>query len=284
MKKLLILNISKIKMNFKKANIIIVTLFIIIFVWVLGLITTKYVLNLINVSSENKKYYKAYYIGYAGLELELLKNKNHGYGFEDSILSGSDTVLKNFTWKNYNFDAKILSMSKYITNNYKTLFNPSLNCSDRKNWISLGTGDGLMVPLYYDKNTGEAKFWTWNENYNIVDFSNATLYYDGSIVATFNKKKNINEDVWWWNRFVRNWNGNISLLTNLGSPSYTADDKPFLVVWAQTASKICIENSSNKMVTPHTYIVSQGSYLDRSVLVKVVKYNKWASFSVFGIY
>jgi len=63
---------------FKKGNIIVVTLFITLIVGLIGLLVTKYIYQLVRVSSENHKYYKAYYIAYAGIEAELLKVKNHG--------------------------------------------------------------------------------------------------------------------------------------------------------------------------------------------------------------
>jgi len=55
----------------KKGNIIVVTLFITLIIWLIWLLITKYVFNLVQISSENYKYYKAYYIADAGVELEL---------------------------------------------------------------------------------------------------------------------------------------------------------------------------------------------------------------------
>ena len=273
-------------MNFKKANIILITLFITILVGIMGLITTKYVINLLKVSSENHKYYKAYYVAYGGLELELLKNKNHWYGFEDIILSGSKTVSKNFTGINYYFSSKILSMSKNITNNYRSLFDDSIDCWDNANRIKLLTWEGLMIPLFYDKN-----MWEWlisGLNYEITDFSNVRLYYNWNIVVSYNKKIDIStniSDIWWaGEKISRNGNGDIELYSNLGSPSLDANDYPFLIIWAIESSKVCLSNSSNKMVTPYTYIVSNWNFMDRKVTVKVVKYNKWADFSIYWLY
>ena len=286
MKNDLILNTIKTNMNFKKANVIVITLFVTILVWIMWLITTKYVMNLLKVSSENHKYYKAYYIAYGGLELELLKWKNHWYGFEDTVLSGSNTVSKNFTGVNYYFSSKILSNSNYITNTYKTLLDTSINCSDSKNWIKLATWDGLMVPLFYDKNTQEATI-SWI-NYDTTDISNTVLYYSWYIVTSYNRKIELqwttNDVMWAWKKFSKIWNWNVNINSELGSLALDVNTFPFLVIWWVEKSSICLENFPNKLVTPHTYISSEWNYMDRKVTVKVVKENKWAQFSIYWMY
>jgi len=273
-------------MNFKKANIVVITLFVTILLWIMWLITTKYVMNLLSVSSENHKYYKAYYIAYGGLELELLKWKNHWYGFEDAILSGSNTVSRNFTGINYYFSSKILSRSHYITNTYKSLFDDSISCSDKKNYFSLSTWDGLMIPLFYDKNTQEATIS--GVNYDVTDISNTVLYYSWYIVASYNQKIELNNsfsDIGnVGKKFSKIWDGSVSLVSEFWTINLSPSTFPFLVIWWVEKSSICLENFPEKLVTPYTYFVSEWSYMDRTVTVKVVKQNKWAQFSIYWMY
>jgi len=267
-------------MNFKKANIVIITLFIIILTAIIGLITTKYVLNLLKVSSENFKYYKAYYIAYGWLELELLKTKNHWYWFEDKILSTSDTVKKNFTWKNYYFKANIYSLTKHITNTEKSLVNDSINCSNKKNWVTLATWDGLMTPLFYDKNNQEATIS--GKNYDTLNIANAKLYYSWDIVLNYNEEAS-SDDLQVGKQVRKLGDGNLDIYSSIWNPSLDVDKKPFIVVWWNTKSQICISNTSD-LVSPYTYVVSEWSFMDRKVSVKMVKYNKWAQFSIYWLY
>ena len=264
-------------MNFKKANIVIVTLFITIVVGLIGLIVTKYIFNLIKVSSENLKYYKSYYLAYAGIETELLKIAWHGIWFEDRILSWSDTIKKNFTGSMY-FESKIKSLSKYVSSNPNSLIDDSINyCADYKNWISLGTWEWFLMPLFYDKNTSEAKL-TWI-NYELVNASLAdiNLNYSWALVAWFQQN---NE-----NKKLVNlaWNDSKTLFDLFGGISYSVDTKPFISIWAKSPVSFCI-NSNFPIVDYISYIQSKGSYFDRVVYLKVIKKHKWANFTIYWIY
>jgi hypothetical protein len=42
-------------------------------------------------------YQQAFYMANAGLETELVKSRYHGFGYEDSIESGSNTILENLS-------------------------------------------------------------------------------------------------------------------------------------------------------------------------------------------
>lgn len=265
-------------MNFKKANIIIITLFITIVVWLIGLIVTKYIFNLIVVSSENAKYYKSYYIAYAGIETELLKMAWHGIWFEDKILSWSNTIVKNFSgWKLY-FSSKINSLSKYISADPNSLINNSINyCSNYKNWVKLWTWEWFLIPLFYDKNTSEAKL-TWL-NYQLVSASLAdiNLNYSWDLVVGFQQT---NED-----KKLKSLAGNDTktLFDLFGSVTYSVDSKPFISIWAKAPAAFCI-SSNFPIVSYYSYIQSKGAYFDRVVYLKVIKKNKWANFTIYGIY
>jgi len=268
----------------KRWNIIIVTLFITLIVGLIGLLITKYVFNLVQISSENYKYYKAYYIADAGIELELWKMKGHGMWFDDFITWNSLTVSKNFTWVNYNFSLKNISLSDYISSNPKSLLWWTHYCLDKKNWIKLWTWDGLLTPLIYDKTSWES-IYSW-KNMKILawNFSDTTLYYSGDLVLWYisNEKKKTFNILWSWS---------VSLSDKFNSDPHDSiwyptdmEKSPFIVIWSKTASSICLSNTFNKLVSPYSYVVSKWNYMNRTVVLKVVKHHKWANFSIYGLY
>jgi len=262
----------------KKGNIIVVTLFITLIIWLIWLLITKYVFNLVQISSENYKYYKAYYIADAGVELELWKMKNHWIWFQDFINSNSPTVSKNFSWLNYNFSSKNISLSNYISSNPKSLIEFWNYCNSKDNWIKLWTWDALLTPLLYDKTNTEAiysgknlKILTWN-------FSDMTLYYSWNIVLWYisNSIKKISKLLW--------ANQSITLSSKFHTYPTNIDDSPFIVIWATSTSSICLANTYNKLVSPYSYIVSKWNYMNRTVILKVIKHHKWANFSIYWLY
>ena len=264
----------------KKWNIIIVTLFITLIIWLIWLLITKYVFNLVQISSENYKYYKAYYIAYAGIELELWKMKGHGMWFDDKITWNSQTIRKNFTWVNYNFSVKNISLSHYISSNPKSLLWWNNYCADKKNWVKLWTWDGLLTPLVYDKTSWEAPYSGKNMYVLPLNFSDTKLYYSWDIVLWYisNTKKTIKALALWENT------DNLQNLFWFNNPNLDIDESPFIVIWAKEASSICMENTSNKLVSPYSYVVSKWNFMDRTVVLKVIKHHKWANFSIYGLY
>ena len=266
----------------KRWNIVIVTLFITLIIWIMWLIITKYLVNLVEISSENYKYYKAYYSAYAGIELELWKIKNHGMWFEDTVNKNSQTVSKNITWVKYYFSSSIHSTWKYITSNPKSLLTNNIDCSNMKNYISLWTWEALMLPLIYDKNNWEWDFsWLNYQSLNIADPSSYEIHYKWDIIISFQSENTkIN------NSLISNINTNKNLQIIFPSVSFTSldvNDNPFLVFAANKLSKLCIENS-NSIVSPYSYIQSKWNFMDRAVQLNVIKHNKWANFSVYWIY
>ena len=267
--------------NLKRANIIVVTLFITLVVGLIWLLVTKYIYNLVKVSAENYKYYKAYYVWYAGVELELLKLKNHGLGFEDKISPNSQTVVKNFSGDNYYFSGQILSLTKNVTANPLSLLFDNVNCSDKKNWISLNTWDAILLPLFYDENIWEAKLSGQNYKLLSVDFSGITLNYNWRFVVALQSKnsdENVKSQVSGEGDKLLN---NILWITSFGG---NVEDEPYLIVWALEKWSFCIHSDWWKLVDIYSYVQSWGSYQDRKVLLNVAKKNKWANFTVYGIY
>jgi len=267
---------------FKKANIIVVTLFITLIVWLIGLLVTKYIYQLVRVSSENHKYYKAYYIAYAGIETELLKMKNHGLWFEDEILSGSESVTKNFTGLNCYFSSHIFSLSKNVTNNPLRLIFSNIACSKQENWISLKTWDAILLPWFYDKNNWEWKLSGTNYKWLNVGFSDITLHYKWDFVVSLQVKNPENSIKKQVSSATTDSNGLDTILW-VTSFNGSVTDEPYLVIWALENWSFCI-SSNSKIVNIYSYVQSWGSYQNRKVLLNVAKKHKWANFTVYWIY
>lgn len=268
----------------KKWNVIVITLFITLIIWLIWLIITKYLSNLIKISSENHKYYKAYYVAYAGIELELWKIKNHGMWFSDTVNKDSQTVSRNITWFNYYFSSHIYSTWKNVTSNPKSLFIDNINCSDIKNYISLWTWEAIMLPLIYDKNNWEWAFsWKNYSELKLNDVNDFKINYSWDIIVSFQSTDNkiskrldishtkITKNLW-----------DIFSLSNPFS-NLDASKNPFLVIVSNSLSNLCIENNTS-IVAPYSYIQSDWTFMDRSVQLNVIKHHKWANFSVYWIY
>jgi len=269
----------------KRWNIIIVTLFITLIIWIMWLIITKYLVNLVEISSENHKYYKAYYSAYAGIELELWKIKNHGMWFEDTINKNSQTVSQNITWVNYYFSSSIHSTWKYITSNPKSLLTNNIDCSNMKNYISLWTWEALMLPLIYDKNNWSHWEWSFSWiNYQPLNINSSSyqIYYKWDVILSFQSKdKKFNKQLAISNIII---NKNLqSIFPLINFASLVISNKPFLVFAANKPSKLCIQ-TLNPIFSPYSYIQSKWNFMDRSVQLNVIKNNKWANFSVYWIY
>ena len=266
---------------FKKANVILVTLFITLIIWLIWLLVTKYIYNLVQVSSENYKYYKAYYIWYAWVELELLKMKNHWMWFEDYISYNSSTVSKNFSWIDYDFSVSTKSLSKQVMNNPLVFVFSWINyCSDSKNWINLNTWDAALFPLFYDKINSYPAELSW-ENYEKlwVSFSNVNIYYSWYLLFSYqttDTEKNI--------KTTKNGNSNDTLYNILWTDNNaTVAEKPFLVIWWAWKWSFCI-SSDERLVNLYSYILSEWEYMWRKVILNIAKKNKWANFSIYWIY
>ena len=100
----------------KNGSVMIIVLFLLLVSVLFVLLIYNYFSNFLTNFSEVKKYYKAYWLANAGIELEKLKLNKHLYGFEDNISSGSYTNKNNWNCKNCYFEAKLISRVKFYTN------------------------------------------------------------------------------------------------------------------------------------------------------------------------
>lgn len=76
-------------------------------------------------------YQRAFYLANAGLELELVKARNHGFGYEDEVLSGSQTISRNINCENRKcgFVASLKTKS-YVTSQTEQITSNTISCVD----------------------------------------------------------------------------------------------------------------------------------------------------------
>ena len=243
---------------------------------------------------ETHKYYKAYYLSYAWVELEMLKMKNRGIWFSDEVIKTSDTVTKNFENDRKSFDVKLISKGNSINDNPYSLIWKS-DCNNQEDFINLKPWEWVLIWLFYDKwdipwSLSESTY-SW-DNYDLIsDYTNISIYWSGKTFFGIQDKNNQNVvttektlNIWdqlngknllWW------------IFPILGS--YPVEQRPFLVIANidnNISNKYCIEstNVSSQIVANYSIIQSRWQYRDRTVQLKVIKAHKWANFVMYNIY
>ena len=162
----------------KKANVMLLVLFIMFISSLLWLLVSQYVRNMIKISWLFRDYYTTYYYAYAGLELWLSqinyreRNSQKPFGFEDQIAFDSFSAC---AW-NCEFAMEISSRWDVLTDS----FDPSVTSCTWSNamWEPTGQeranlenvylvdpGDGFIIPLFYDAST-----WFSNVDYQTIDY------------------------------------------------------------------------------------------------------------------
>lgn len=138
-------------MNFFKhpkisGNVSVTVIMIMIVSSFLGLLTMQYVQNLLKVNSSYYQYYRAYYLAKWAADLALLKVQNQPIGFQDSILSGSETVKNNVSCLlgRCFFEYQILAISPILSDE---ILDFSQSCELSKK-ISLAPWESEIIPLF----------------------------------------------------------------------------------------------------------------------------------------
>lgn len=273
-----------------KWNILLIVMFILFVTSLVWLLIVKYIQNMIDYSTEFFKYYKAYYISNAWIELSLVKINNHWFWFEDKILSWSDTISKNFIncWsKNCKFSSQIRNLSHVISNDKKTV---NINNCSLDSTFSLNKWQWVIVPLFWDKNLWE---WTlsWANYVNISpsDFSNITLnlyhssnkYFTIWVADINNSSRNIVEKNMSWDP--------IGLQLNSSEFNNFYDDSlmSFLVIWNTenytSLQKLCVNSPLSKLPSNYMVVESIWNFNEKFVSIEAVKLKAIPDYLIYNI-
>lgn len=274
----------------KKWSILVMVLFILFLSALAWLLVTKYVSNIMNHSSEIYKYYKAYYIAYWWVELELTKYKSRWYWFEDTILNDSPTVTYNLNHcKNSDcyFETKARTRASIISKNERSFEESTCNLD---NAIKLNSWQWIIIPLFNDLN-----IWEWlilPKNYNSIkdeDFVLIDIYSFDWQYKQFS--------IWVTDELAEN--NNIKKITNSSnfevislwetefSEFYSESDKAFMIlanIDSTTSTQyFCIRSTWKKLPYWNIVIESNWKFQDRFITLEAVKENRLPEYLIYNI-
>ncbi len=274
-------------MNHKKWNAIVSTIYIMLVLAVIVLIITKFTMHLVEISHENVKYYKAYYMANAWVELELLKLKHRGIGFSDTVKKDSDTVEQNFDADEQTFSAELRARWNYINANPYSLLDQS-DCSHISDFIHLKPWESILLWAFYDQWDDEEE---WEEsvysgdNYALVEnWADISLYGEWETFVWVQTKDNVGLYSHTYNLTENDAIHGKDLSADINM-SLTAADRPFVIIANLDTEErdYCVKNLSAKPVSNYSFILSKGRFQDRHVQIRVVKYHKWAKFVIYNV-
>jgi hypothetical protein len=81
--------------SFRKANISLLVIFVLLASSLIALLTMHQIQNLMSYGATTSNYFRAYYLAKAGLELALTEANIREAGFEMEVLSGDAIVAEN---------------------------------------------------------------------------------------------------------------------------------------------------------------------------------------------
>lgn len=162
---------KRIKNKKLRGNISLLVILVLLATSVITLLSINQITRLITYWNQTFNYFRAYYIAKAWTELWLAEVNNRGDGFNNRIESGSSIVswnlLEEYSAFNPYFDTIITWSFKYITNDAR-----ESNECNTWNTIKLGTGEWIMLSLFYDKTTETKKILSeWTDSNSISPLS-----------------------------------------------------------------------------------------------------------------
>ncbi len=262
-------------MNRKKWSVMIIVLFL-LFVWALFvLLIYNYLFNFLTNFSEIRKYYKAYWLANAGIEIEKVKINKHLYWFEDRIISDSDTNKNNWNCKNCFFDTKLISRTM-VYSNLDNIFD--LNSCDDDTYFTLWTGNAIVFPLYWES-------VDWNNENNVENIASIEWY--NNKITVYNSwglnyefliweiDKNLNKKV--IKKSVNNWSIDYFVDNSFDTERFFA-----LVNISNDKLGFCLEFQDRLPVWVYK-IISNWKFMDRSVWLELKIYSKIPDFFVYNI-
>lgn len=113
----------------------------------IGLIVMIYIRSMLAFTNTFHDYQQAFYLANAGLELQLVKAKNHGFGFEDRQWSGSTTVSKNLNCiADTCYFASDLKTHSTVVGQKEQISSNIIACTDNVGYIT--DGNKLISSLF----------------------------------------------------------------------------------------------------------------------------------------
>lgn len=276
----------------KKGSILIMVLFILFLSSFAWLLIVKYVKNIMEYSSEFYKYYKAYYIAYWWIELEITKIKNRWFGFEDNIPSNSATVKNNlkYCYKWWcSFQSSIKTNAKILS---KEINSYAISSCDETVSYKLMNWQWIIIPLFKDVNG-----WEWALAPATISYTNIWLWDFASL-----KFKAYNSNLKQYTISVvdelsqDNKSYKTSITSNdyekwLNSPEfnnfYNDSRKSFLIVANSensfSSQKICLASNVVSLPSGYVTVESVWKFFDRVVSLQAVKLNKLPEYLIYNI-
>lgn len=287
----------------KKANIMLMVLFVMFVSSLLWLTVAQYVQHLIQISWLFQQYYKAYYYAYGWLELWLAQSKFHGYGFQDGV--DNDFIFSDYlacSWSTETCTTNITIKSRW--NPIADSYSDFSSCATLESeWgsnhysYSLWSGDAIIIPMFFDVSTGFDAI-----SYDDIEYAGVgeledydpMIYATGAIGAETYLVKVIDED-------LVNYNVALSptvavsnpydLRTAIGNANppdgYDSDptNKNYLIIANATGDtkEFCIQlNNGSTMVSKYITIDSIWSYRDARASLSAIKVDQLPSFLGYG--
>lgn len=134
---------------------------------------------MITYSSAFHNYYQAYYLANSPLQLQLLKQNNRGFGFEDKIWTWSNTVSNNLTCENCDFQWELNARRNVLIDEPDLDSYPD-SCDVNNYNYSIWEGEAIILPLFWDNNNWEGSI-EWNYIENLQDLGDIDIETDVTV-------------------------------------------------------------------------------------------------------
>lgn len=135
-----------------------------------------YIRSMLAFTNTFHDYQNAYYLANAWLELQLVKGRNHGFGYEDSVMSGSKTIINNLNCKLKNcYFYSSLKTKSYVTSQTEQISDNTISCTN----LGYSTNaDKLISSLYLyedEQNRDDLDEWTLVSSKKLVKIVNTNI-------------------------------------------------------------------------------------------------------------
>lgn len=121
-----------------------------------------YIRSMLAFTNTFHDFQQAFYLGNAGLELELVKIRNHGFWYEDKVALDSDTVKKNFgqfCGRDCGFHSE-LRVKSYVAGQKEQISENTTVCTDSLWYQTDGNKLISSLFLFEDASSDPEKEWT----------------------------------------------------------------------------------------------------------------------------